>query len=223
MKSFVINLENRPDRLNDFFIKCPLRNVNVFKAINGKDISMKKNKIKDLKEVVIETFIKNNNELNNGEIGCFFSHFFLWYNLINDKETNYYLIFEDDVCFNGTFLNTFNDITDNYNYNGIFYIGGRFYDNFTNSNFSGNIYNYKNVDSSFNEILNDSNYDRTAHSYIIDKSTALLLIKSILNEKYFNLPLDHYILNVLIDRNENIYSSNPLICYSPFIGDSNIR
>ena len=96
------------------------------------------------------------------------------------------LIFEDDCIFCDNFIEKLNNIYNEYkNHNlndtNIFYIGGRFEPNyFTNPNnflkISNNLIKhnlYDNINGSSN-IRGD--LDRTAHSYIISKTSALFIL-----------------------------------------------
>ena len=64
----------------------------------------------------------------------------------------------------------------------------------------------------------------TKGPYIIHKDCAKLLLDNISNSKIFRYrPVDHYILQVLRFYKKDIFSSYPLLCYSPLKGDSDIR
>jgi GR25 family glycosyltransferase involved in LPS biosynthesis len=221
LHKIVINLEKRPDRLQLFKNKCPFNDVTIMYGFDGSKLELEIDKHK-------ATQLQN---LSKGEIGCFISHIRCYEYMIKNNIDNM-LIFEDDCIFCDNFIekinNNYNEYK-NHNFvnNNIFYIGGRFEPNhFTHSKNCSQISNnlikhnlYDNINGSSN-IRGD--LDRTTHSYIISKYTALFL----LNQFYTNInyvALDHWLIKCFNDFKYNIYSSQPLLCYSPLVGDSNIR
>ena len=222
LHKIVINLEKRPDRLKLFKNKCPFNDVTIMYGFDGSKLELELDKHKA-------------NQLTNitkGEIGCFISHIRCYEYMIKNNIDNM-LIFEDDCIFCDNFIEKLNNIYNEYKNNNlndtnIFYIGGRFEPNyFTHSNncsqISDNLIKHKlynNLNGGDSNIR--GNLDRTAHSYIISKSTALFL----LNQFYTNInyvALDQWLIKCCNDFKYNIYSSQPLLCYSPLVGDSNIR
>jgi len=96
MKTVVINLKNRKDRL-EAFKENNLKYISYqrVEAINGYDIDYKK-----LTEMGFDTDHKwidpiLNTTITKGEVGCFLSHFALWKKCVQDNEP--YLILEDDA------------------------------------------------------------------------------------------------------------------------------
>ena len=117
-KIYVINLKERPNRLNSFLNNCPIdkSNINIFNAINGHKL------------LEMPNYFKN---LLPGEVGCFLSHMSIWKKLINDVDVDNYIIFEDDAKFTEKFLEKFNNlINDIIEFEEIIYIGGRFTKNY---------------------------------------------------------------------------------------------
>jgi len=102
MKTFVINLESREDRLASFKV-----NNNKYisyervDAVNGYDI--------DYKQLTEDGYDTDHNwidpildtPLTRGEIGCFLSHYKLWRRCISTKEP--FLILEDDAIISDKF------------------------------------------------------------------------------------------------------------------------
>jgi len=88
----IVNLERRADRkmntINVFKDAC-ITDFTFFKAIDGKEL-IATNELKTM---------FNGNDFGNrrGVIGCAMSHLTLWRDLIEDKQHNYYIIFEDDL------------------------------------------------------------------------------------------------------------------------------
>lgn len=107
-KLFVINLDKNKDRYNKFksnYSNTDLANIkcNRFSAINGKQLKpedyLSEFALHELHEVERNGYRTKHYQLTRGGIGCFLSHLELAKQLVNDKETDTYLIFEDDVDF----------------------------------------------------------------------------------------------------------------------------
>lgn len=211
IEKYVINLKKRPDRLAKFTKKCPLKNVKTFNAINGKLLGGELDSIYP-------------NKLNKGEKGCFLSHINLWKKQIKE-DIEYFVIFEDDAIFCENFSEKFEKILNNLEKSYITYIGGRFIPDFKMKTENCCKIN----DFLVKEELKGKKYDgwdcdRTTQAYIIHKDCAKLLLDNIANSKIFRYrPVDHYILQVLRFYKKDIFSSYPLLCYSPLKGDSDIR
>jgi len=109
MKKYVINLERSKDRL-DMFIKMNKKHigdVNVFKAVDGKELNIEKQG-DDMYKIKLNKYechlsswkskrIHNKGLMTNGEFGCAITHMLLYKQLLNDKECDCYMILEDDV------------------------------------------------------------------------------------------------------------------------------
>jgi GR25 family glycosyltransferase involved in LPS biosynthesis len=98
----VINLKRRPDRkdaMNALFKSIDFTEYEFIQAVDGKEIIVT-NEIKTL---------FNGNDFGNrsGVIGCAMSHYTLWKSLLEDKKTDYYVIFEDDVRLSSNFKNVY--------------------------------------------------------------------------------------------------------------------
>jgi GR25 family glycosyltransferase involved in LPS biosynthesis len=88
----VINLERRTDRkLNiiNLFKEVKINDFIFYKAVDGKTLES----TNELKKI----FQGNDFGSRKGVIGCALSHYQLWKELINDKNNDYYVIFEDDI------------------------------------------------------------------------------------------------------------------------------
>jgi GR25 family glycosyltransferase involved in LPS biosynthesis len=101
MKKFVINLERRSDRKEQFGKTNPNIDVSFFNAIDGKTISH--NKILQLGFDTNKTWRDPffNKKMTKGEVACFMSHFLLWKHCLEINEP--ILIFEDDAIINDSF------------------------------------------------------------------------------------------------------------------------
>jgi len=225
--NYVINLERRKDRYDDFLKKCKKNNIKNIIRFNAFDKNNLKNKNGKIISDVIYTkyqtnIFKNFRNLQFGEIGCFLSHICLWEKqLLNNNE--YIIIYEDDPIFCNNYENKFNNIINKIDkIDTILYLGGRFKANFRMKrciNVCDNIVKYD-----YNKEWNSSDCDRGTYSYIINKNCSKLLLENLNNPKFFNIPIDHYMMNVLKKYKKDIYHVNPLIIYSIVNSpDSDIR
>lgn len=108
IKSWVINLDRRPDRLHTFRkTTADILTINRFSAIDGQKLEL----TPDIKQL----FDGNDFGWRKSFIGCALSHLTLWEKLINDT-VDHYLIFEDDIeiCkdWRGKLLTVMNNIGD---------------------------------------------------------------------------------------------------------------
>ena len=111
-KIFVINLKRRPDRLADFLNHCPLPDVEVVYAFDGKNPENE-----DPDEVELfhsEKFAHYldrfpNENMRDGYIGNWISHLRIWKRIVNDN-ISVAVIFEDDPIFSSNFLEVFKRI-----------------------------------------------------------------------------------------------------------------
>jgi len=208
-KRFVINLDRRKDRYNDFLKRIPFDSdvCERFSAIDGK-------KIKDF-----------NHKDNPYVIGCHLSHKNILNLVVIDetiKDDDIILIFEDDVFFSTSFdveikkLVNFLKKLDKINY--LVYIGGRFTQKFEPSSIKSwskvidNIYlkNFSNNDS-----YNSYDYDRTTNVIILSKYTCREILDKTINvstskaiDTLYN-GIKKYIPDI------EIYDVFPHLCYSP--------
>ena len=94
----IINLKKRTDRREKMETK--LTNVHInkyefFEAIDGKELTSTPE--------LLSLFKMNDFNYKKGVMGCALSHIHLWNNLINDKDNDFYVIFEDDIVFCNNF------------------------------------------------------------------------------------------------------------------------
>jgi GR25 family glycosyltransferase involved in LPS biosynthesis len=105
--TFVINLDNRPERYFKFtevMYGIPYKR---FSAINGREMKLSGNG--ELDRIVQDRGYPKKNPYKYhskepGVIGCMLSHMTLWENLVTDKEAAEYAIFEDDIIPHPEFL-----------------------------------------------------------------------------------------------------------------------
>jgi GR25 family glycosyltransferase involved in LPS biosynthesis len=205
-KCFVINLDRRPDRYDEFKSRIPFDSTicQRFSAIDGK---------------TIPHMIKENPFV----MGCHQSHKKILEIVMNDEsiaDDDFIIIFEDDVFFSKNFIKDIEYIKkskDIIDLNSIIYIGGRFKISFKPSSYTGwsflknNLYlkygNYGNISS--------PDYDRTTNVIILSKTACREIIEKTKNVK-FSEPIDSLYNGIRKYIPEmKIYDLFPHLCYSP--------
>ena len=98
----IVNLKKRNDRkknIENIFKKINFESYSFYEAVDGKNIPLNL-EIKDLFK---------NNDFGNRKcfIGCALSHYNIWIDLLKDKTSQYYIIFEDDIILSDYFSNNF--------------------------------------------------------------------------------------------------------------------
>jgi GR25 family glycosyltransferase involved in LPS biosynthesis len=216
MKRFVINLKRRPDRLEQFFTRCPYPRecINVIEAFDGK---FQENESKKEKKYIPKF---SNNRLRPGEIGVFISHLRIWKKMVNDN-IPIAMVFEDDAQFDEKFYEFMETLSIPEHVN-LLYFGGRFNKNFTIPPYAMEPVNdkiYKHITEPWDMRL----HERTAHGYIITSRMAKFFISAF--DIYDNdvAVLDFFMIHVLKRLNIPYHSTYPLVCWSPMVGDSDIR
>lgn len=103
IKTFVVNLDRRPDRMEKFKKNCPSSFIyERFPAIDGKVLKSSP----QLQRI----FDGNDYNMKIGMVGCALSHIQLCINLINSQHDNVYLILEDDILFAPKFVSKLNHV-----------------------------------------------------------------------------------------------------------------
>jgi len=211
----VINLKKRTDRLKKFFHNCPFDDVEIIYGFDGKNSDAENNYDK----LKMEKF----NKLKLGEIGCFISHIRIYEYMINNN-IELMLIMEDDAIFCDNFINKFDLIkTELENKQNIIFIGGRFTSNYVTFKKDYIKISNKKYIIKHNKLSKSSDLDRTTHAYLIFKKCALNLLNQFNKSTNITDPFDHWLIKTLKKNNLDIHSTLPLLCHSPFIGDSDIR
>jgi GR25 family glycosyltransferase involved in LPS biosynthesis len=93
IKTFVVNLDDRPDRWETFEKnngnQMKFLNYQRFSAVDGKKL---------VSTCQLQQIFENNDyRMRRGMVGCFMSHAKLYCNLIYDNDADAYLILEDDI------------------------------------------------------------------------------------------------------------------------------
>lgn len=104
-KTFVINLDRRQDRMKKIEDQKPwLPQYERISAIDGQQLKITKR---------LRSFCRYGNyKMRAGVIGCALSHLKLYVKLLGDEEHDGYVIFEDDIVVDDTFLEKFNKVFD---------------------------------------------------------------------------------------------------------------
>ena len=220
-KTYVVNLEKRPQRLEDFYKKYPYRkdNVTEFKAVDGSKLDQNDEKVI---KYVKKYYNIRKNQPYKGALGCSFSHEAIWKEIIDNEDLDRddkVAVFEDDCFFTSAFNIIWEKISDKFPENTDFiYIGGRFRDKYLPkipeiwTKVDSFIYKLKN---------NDKVDDRTTHAYVITKKGAMKLLQILEKEDGFDIELDKW----LVDRMKhlNCYHVLPLLCWSPLDYQTDIQ
>ena len=214
MKRFVINLKRRPDRLEQFYKRCPYpkESIEVVYAFDGKNPQEESKKERKL-------VTKFPMDRQPGEIGCSISHLRIWKKMVNDN-IPVAMIFEDDCFFDSSFLKFMDSLELPPEFK-ILYPGGRFEKNFTVPEsalipVNGQVYQHNDIN------WNNRLHERTTHCYIITVGLAKFLI-NLFEIVDHPQPVDQWIIHSLKALKIPVHSTYPLVCWSPMVGDSDIR
>lgn len=221
MKTYVVNLKRRPDRLDNFYNACsfPKEEIEVVYGFDGKNYD---NEL----ETEQTLYNKLSDDLLPGEKGCLISHLRIFKDIV-DKKIPFAMIFEDDAIFCDDFKYKIEQCIDEMPKDTkIVYFGGRFGPNFkmTPGSFvpiSENIVAHKNVNWYDRDC---GNHDRGTFGYIISYSLAEYLVSYFDANIYLDFALDNFMLKICMNNSIPIYNTYPLLCYSHVNStDSDIR
>jgi glycosyl transferase family 25 len=214
MKRFVINLKRRPDRLSSFFKKCPYpqESFEIVEAFDGKS---PENESKKEKKMLPKFY----DRINYGARGCAITHIRIWKKMVNDN-IPVAMIFEDDANFSEHFYEFMESLVLPENFL-VVYFGGRFYKNFVSPPEDMIPINDKVYQVNCTN-WNMRIHERTTHGYIITSKFAKFLI-NLFEISEQNEEVDHHMIHTLKALNLPYHSTYPLVCWSPMVGDSDIR
>jgi len=212
LQKFVINLKRRPDRLELFRTRCPLKDYTVIYGFDGKNINLESSARE-------RNMIHKLTTLLPGEQGCFISHIRIFQKIVREK-IPFAFIIEDDAFFSRDFTKRFLQVLNEVSHDvDILYIGGRFTSDFVMLKF---LTVSQNIVKHIKPFEGDVD-DRTTHAYIVSYKMAGLLVNTFYSLQNISIPIDHWILNMCMQNSIDIYNSNPLLCHSPAIGNSDVR
>jgi len=215
MKRFVINLKRRPERLVDFFKRCPYPKES-FDVIQAFDAKFPEQESRRERKMLSKFF----DRIQMGARGCSISHIRIWKKMVNEN-IEYAMIFEDDAMFNPNFLEFMDSFVLPENFN-VVYFGGRFRPNFIVHPNHMKLVNDKVYQHVHKNQWDNAIHERTTHGYIITSKMAKFLI-SVFEIKDFNEEIDHHMIHTMRDLDLPYHSTYPLICWSPMNSESDIR
>ena len=205
----IVNLKKRNDRrknIENIFKKINFENYSFYEAVDGKNIPLNL-EIKNL---------FTNNDFGNRKcfIGCALSHYNIWIDLLKDKTSQYYIIFEDDIILSNYFTNNFEKskiyTENNINTIDLLFLGYTYESN----NLDINSY----IDDSFNIYsINKNIFLGGTFSYIITKNGAKKMLDYIENNG-----IKHGI-DYLFKINDSLksYEVYPNIVFSKWVSNIN--
>ena len=167
----VVNLEKRPDRrintINEFAKHhddddTKLVHIEFIKAVDGSELKP---------TMEIYNLFKNNDYGGRkGFIGCALSHYYLWKRLLEDKDNDYYLIFEDDITLSKYFIPKISCLQHKYNDFEVLFLGYHMFEKDRNN--VKDIYNDEEKEPLYVTNLNTSLYIGGTFAYSISKKGA---------------------------------------------------
>lgn len=225
-KSFFINLDRRTDRLDHIYKNTPFF-TEKFPGVDATSL--------ELTDEIKKLFPRSYFKLKKSEIACALSHYRLWQNLAKDKNADNYLILEDDVVFEGGFVNFWNqvfskNIPEDYY---LIYLGGCQPWNKTQYHKAVKPYN-----SFFNQIKQQDFFTKGDHywhmntqSYIISKQAASLLCQWAETQgldSFGIAGIDFFMINfinknTLFSSPHKLYHLNPLMTHQLHESNNNIE
>ena len=181
-KTMVINLDRREDRYEQF-LKVFTRNHERFSAYDGALLLKNEENLGEFETNLLNSLRsdrRNPPRHLNGVFGCWLSHYNLWEMLSKDENTDFYVIFEDDIKISSRFEEEYEKILENIDYSfDFYYLGGRFKENFVPMNKQP--WKMKKINDyefgySVDKTSLNYDHDRGLFSYVITKSAANKLV-----------------------------------------------
>jgi collagen beta-1,O-galactosyltransferase len=190
---YVINLVRRPDRRERLQSTFDILNISVrfFDAIDGK-YTIDQAYLERLNIRLLPNYEDpyNRRPINYGELGCFFSHYFIWEDMIKNNYSNGAIILEDDVRFDASFKTKLDKILSNHSLDwDIIFLGRKI--------MRSDEENYENLTESF---LIEPSYSHWTVGYALSLRGARMLVNEKPLEKI--LPVDEY-LPIMYDHHPN--------------------
>jgi len=198
----IVNLERRPDRkdkVNKLFNNENIHSWNFYKAVDGNEIELDINNAK--------LFHGNDFGSRKGVIGCALSHYYIWKELLQDTDNNFYVIFEDDIELCSDFQKRLNSLNQEMNDREYLLLGYSMFDKLRKQNSS--LYNNK------NDVIKVKSLDKKLYiggtfGYSINKTGAKKMIDYI--EKH---GIKHGIDYLILINNDLLsYECNPQLVFS---------
>jgi len=220
LKSFLINLKSRPDRLQAFFKNYPgmISDIEVVPGFYGKNPEGEHDK---------HLFDAMTDSLAPGEKGCFLSHIRVMQKIV-DGGYKRAIVMEDDLTFTDDYVRRLQIVLDELPPSADFaFIGGRFTKDFLMPEefaipHSEHVVITKFCGPQFTG-WNKENQNRTSQCYMISARGAQLFLDFFKMNPEQLFPYDFWYFLVAQQCNMTMYNANPLLCHSALVGDSDIR
>ena len=190
---YVINLLRRPDRRERLQSTFDILNISArfFEAVDGK-YTIDQAYLERLNIRLVPDYEDpyNQRPMNYGELGCFFSHYFIWEDMIKNNYQNGAIVLEDDVRFDAYFSTRLEKILTNASLDwDIIYLGRKIMRN--------NEEDYSNLIA---EYLIEPSYSHWTVGYVMSLRGAKMLVDEKPLQKL--LPVDEY-LPIMYDHHPN--------------------
>ena len=206
---YVINLVRRIDRRKRLQETFDILNMSVrfFDAIDGKH-TVDQTYLKRLNVHLLPNYEDpyNRRPMNYGELGCFFSHYFIWQDMIEKNYSNGILILEDDIRFDAYFKYKLEKILLNRSLDwDLIYLGRKIMRS-----------NDENYDKTIEKFLIEPSYSHWTIGYALSLRGAQILVNENPIQKL--LPVDEY-LPIMYDQHPNLswkqhYNNRKLKAYA---------
>ena len=199
----IVNLEKRVDRKNATIAE--LENAHIadyefIKAVNGAELQPTFN--------LGKLFAGNCWGYRRGVIGCALSHLNLWSQLVNDPDTDYYIILEDDITLCKDFKEKLSQLKPQLIENELLFLGYHMWSQ--QRNMVKHIYENNNSEIK-HKLLEKQLYIGGTFAYSINKKGAQLLIDYIASNG-----IKYAIDNLMVGgvKNINVYECYPQLIFS---------
>ena len=207
----VINLTRRIDRKDKMIQQFNTKGITKYEFIEAVD----KDTI-DQSTKFLSLFYHNDYGNRKGFIACALSHYNLWKQLLEDKNTNYYLILEDDVILSDNFLKHINNNITEMSDKPILFFG--YLMSLYNRTKSKDIYNITDIHDTITiNKLNQNICIGGTFCYSINKTGAYNMIKFI-HENGIRHGIDYIMIKYM---NNYCYESQPFIANAEWYENTN--
>lgn len=190
---YVVNLVRRPDRRERLQSTFDILNISArfFDAIDGK-YTIDQKYLENLNIRLLPNYEDpyNLRPMNYGELGCFFSHYFIWKDMVENDYSHGALILEDDVRFDAFFKTKLEKFLGNNSLDwDIIFLGRKI--------MRSDEENYENL---IEEFLIEPSYSHWTVGYMLSLRGAQILVNE--NPLQKLLPVDEY-LPIMYDHHPN--------------------
>jgi len=181
---YVVNLVRRPDRRERLQSTFDILNISArfFDAIDGKH-TIDRAYLEKLQIRLLPDYEDpyNLRPMNYGELGCFFSHFFIWEDMIKNNYVHGAMILEDDVRFDASFKRKLERVLSSQTLDwDLIFLGRKIMRT-----------NEENYDKIIEEFLIEPSYSHWTVGYLLSLRGAKMLVEERPLQKI--LPVDEYL------------------------------